>query len=118
MPTLPAEAGPQRNGDRPKRREFASEAGVGYYGVPVIHKPHWKWLIIVYFFLGGISGASYVIASLSHLFGPNQDRRIVRAGRYLSFATLIPCPVLLILDLGRPGRFLNMLRIVKLRSPM
>lgn len=106
------------NTDRARSRDFIAEARAGYYGVPVIHKPHWKWLIIVYFFLGGVSGASYVIASLSQLFGPTQDRRIERAGRYLSFATLLPCPVLLILDLGQPRRFLNMLRVVKFRSPM
>ncbi len=89
-----------------------------YYGVPVIHKPHWKWLIIVYFFLGGIAGASYAIASISDLVGPRHDRRIVRAGRYLSLAALIPCPVLLVLDLHRPARFYRMLRVLKLRSPM
>jgi formate-dependent nitrite reductase membrane component NrfD len=106
------------NANRGKSDLVTQKTESSYYGVPVIHKPHWKWLIIVYFFLGGISGASYVIASLAHLFGPNQDRRIARAGRYLSFATLLPCPVLLVLDLGQPKRFLNMLRIVKFRSPM
>ena len=104
--------------DRATLPDSRPATGLGYYGVPVIHKPHWKWLIIVYFFLGGISGASYVIASLSHLFGPSSNRRIARAGRYVSFGTLLPCPVLLVLDLGRPERFLNMLRIVKFRSPM
>ena len=104
-------------GDR-GRRTTADEARDSYYGVPAIHAPHWGGLIVGYFFLGGISGASYAIASLSRLVGPPQDRGIVRAGRYLSFATLIPCPVLLILDLGRPERFHHMLRVVKLRSPM
>jgi len=90
----------------------------GYYGVPVIHKPHWKWLIIVYFFLGGIAGAAYVIAVIADLFGRPTDRRIVRAGHYVSVAALGPSPVLLILDLGHPERFANMLRVLKLRSPM
>ncbi|HEU4792023.1 MAG TPA: NrfD/PsrC family molybdoenzyme membrane anchor subunit [Nitrolancea sp.] len=89
-----------------------------YYGIPVIHKPHWKWMIIFYFFFGGIAGASYVIASIAQLFGRPEDRRITRAGRYISFAALIPSPILLILDLGRPERFLHMLRVLKLRSPM
>jgi formate-dependent nitrite reductase membrane component NrfD len=109
----------RRGGRGEKRgRTAADEAKSSYYGVPPIHMPHWKWLIIVYFFLGGISSASYVIASLAHLFGPASDRRIVRIGRYLSLATLIPSPLLLILDLGRPERFHHMLRVVKLRSPM
>ncbi len=96
----------------------AQAAEASYYGVPVIHKPHWKWLVIVYFFLGGISGAAYTIAAIAGAVGPSSDRSLVRAGRYLSFATLLPCPVLLILDLGRPERFLYMLRVLKLRSPM
>src|SRR3712207_8242006 len=74
----------------------------------------------VYFFNDTASTEIYTLSLhdalpiFSHLFGPARDRRIVRAGRYLSFTTLVPCPVLLILDLGRPERFLNMLRIVKL----
>jgi formate-dependent nitrite reductase membrane component NrfD len=103
---------------RERSRAASAEAPSGYYGLPVIKKPHWKWLIVVYFFLGGISGASYVIASIAELFGGTEGRPIVRAGRYLSLATLIPSPILLILDLGRPERFHHMLRVLKLRSPM
>ena len=95
-----------------------AEARPSYYGVPVVHKPHWKWLIVGYFFLGGISGAGYVIAAVSNLVGPAADRRVVRAGRYISVGALLPCPVLLVLDLGRPERFIYMLRVIKLRSPM
>lgn len=87
-----------------------------YYGAPVIKAPHWRWLIIVYFFLGGLAGGSSIIATVTELTGG--DRALARAARYLSVAAIIPSPVLLILDLGRPERFLNMLRIVKLRSPM
>ncbi len=75
-------------------------------------------MIIFYFFLGGISGAAYTLASMARLFGGRDGAAISRVGYYLSFATLIPSPVLLILDLKKPSRFLNMLRIVKLRSPM
>ena len=99
-------------------RTAADWAKPSYYGVPTVHKPHWRWLIIGYFFLGGIAGASYVIAAVSDLVGPKDDRRIVRAGRYLSLAALMPCPILLILDLARPRRFIYMLRVLKLRSPM
>ena len=87
-----------------------------YYGAPVVRAPHWRWLIIVYFFLGGIAGASYTIGTLANLV--SKDRAVERAARYISFAAFLPCPALLILDLGRPERFLNMLRVVKLKSPM
>jgi formate-dependent nitrite reductase membrane component NrfD len=89
-----------------------------YYGVPPIHKPHWKWLIISYFFLGGLSAGSYAVATAAELVGQPDDRDTVRVGRYLALLALIPCPILLILDLGRPERFVNMLRVLKLRSPM
>ena len=98
---------------RGERRRPAS-----YYGVPPIHKPHWKWLIISYFFLGGLSGGSYVVATVPELFGDRDDRDTVRVGRFVALLALIPCPILLILDLGRPERFYTMLRVVKLRSPM
>lgn len=90
----------------------------GYYGVPPIHKAHWHWLIITYFFAGGISAGSYVIASVAELLGGEAGRRIARTGRYVSLAFIIPSPLLLILDLRRPDRFLNMLRVFKVRSPM
>lgn len=99
-------------------RSVSDESRTSYYNVPVIHKPHWKWLIIFYFFLGGLSSASYVIAAVAELFGGRDGRRITRVGRYLSLAALIPSPILLILDLGRPERFYMMLRVLKLRSPM
>jgi formate-dependent nitrite reductase membrane component NrfD len=83
-----------------------------------MHKPHWKWLIISYFFLGGVSAGSYVVAAAAQLFGQKDDRIVTRVGRYLALAALVPCPPLLILDLGRPERFLYMLRVLKLRSPM
>ncbi len=104
------------------RREPATPAsGTGdgtYYGVPVIHRPHWKWLIIFYFFFGGIAGAAAVLAVIADLIAGRDGRLLGRVARYVSFAALVPSPVLLILDLGRPERFLNMLRIVKFRSPM
>lgn len=96
----------------------ADDPRPGYYGVPAIHKPHWKWLIINYFFLGGISSASYVIAAFAGLSNSDENRAISRAAHYVSFAALLPCPVLLALDLGRPQRFLNMVRHFNPRSPM
>jgi len=87
-----------------------------YYGQPVIKAPHWRWLVIVYFFCGALAGGSFAIGAIADLSG--RDQRTVRMARYLSLAALAPSPILLTLDLGRPERFLNMLRIVKLRSPM
>lgn len=103
---------------RRRGRSVSDETRDSYYGLPVVHAPHWGWMIILYFFLGGLSSASYVIACVAELFGGAHGERIKRAGRYLALAALIPCPGLLIADLGRPERFHNMLRVLKLRSPM
>lgn len=87
-----------------------------YYGHPVIKVPHWRWLVIFYFFFGAIAGGSYTIGTIANLF--SRDHAVERAARYLAFVAVLPCPVLLVLDLGRPERALNMFRVLKLRSPM
>lgn len=89
-----------------------------YYDYPVLKPPFWRGEIIWYFFLGGLAAGCYVIASIASLFGSKEDRTVARTGYYLSLLALLPCPLLLIKDLGRPERFLNMLRIFKVKSPM
>jgi formate-dependent nitrite reductase membrane component NrfD len=89
-----------------------------YYDFPVLKAPTWHWEITWYFFFGGLAAGCYVIASIASLFGSREDRAVARAGYYLSLLSLLPCPPLLIKDLGRPERFLHMLRIFKVKSPM
>ena len=89
-----------------------------YYDYPVLKAPVWRWEIIWYFFFGGLAAGCYVIASIAALFGSSEDRSVARAGYYLSLLSVLPCPILLIKDLGRPDRFLHMLRIFKVKSPM
>ena len=97
-------------------RELVEEPS--YYDYPVIKQPTWHWEITWYFFFGGLAGGCYVIASIASLFGSKEDRAVARAGYYLSLLALLPCPPLLIKDLGRPERFLHMLRMFKVKSPM
>ena len=89
-----------------------------YYNLPLIKKAHWTWEVILYFFLGGIAGGSFLAATLADLLGTDEDAELVRAGRYLSLACLMISPILLIKDLGRPARFHHMLRVLKFRSAM
>lgn len=105
-------------GRRGRGRSVADQSRTSYYGIAPIHKPHWKWLVITYFYLGGIAGGSYALASIAELMRVPAYGSIARAGRYISLAALAPTPLLLILDLGRPERFHHMLRVFKLRSPM
>ena len=87
-----------------------------YYGVPLLKPPVWSWEVPVYFFVGGLGGASAVIAFAADLAGA--DRRLVRNARWVAFLGSAVSVPLLIFDLGRPKRFLNMLRVFKRQSPM
>ncbi|MHB8508282.1 MAG: NrfD/PsrC family molybdoenzyme membrane anchor subunit [Candidatus Dormibacteria bacterium] len=90
----------------------------GYYGKPVLNPAPWHWLVAWYFFLGGIAGASYIIASIAGFFPGQAARNTRRAGHLVTMGALAPTPLLLIGDLGRPLRFHHMLRIFKPLSPM
>jgi formate-dependent nitrite reductase membrane component NrfD len=89
-----------------------------YRDVPILKKPVWNHEIAAYFFLGGVSAGSAVIGSLAEVFGGEQHKKLAHAAHYVSFATFLPCPPLLIDDLGMPSRFLHMLRVFKPSSPM
>jgi protein NrfD len=87
--------------------------------------PHWRWLIVFYFFLGGIAGGAYVIAALIDLFGSLRFRPLARLGYLVAFPLVVICGLLLTVDLGRPERFWHMLfasetlrPIIKWWSPM
>jgi polysulfide reductase-like protein len=86
-----------------------------YYGRPIIKEPVWSWEIPFYFFTGGLTGASGVLGPVAELAGNQRLARRVWAG---ALAGAAASPALLISDLGRPARFLNMLRMVKVTSPM
>ena len=91
--------------------------GRDYYGIPPIKEHTWTWEVPVYFWLGGIGAGAHVTGAIARALG-NDDRAFLRASRYITLLTMILSPLLLIMDLGRPERFYNMLRIVKWRSPM
>jgi protein NrfD len=71
--------------------------------------PHWALWIILYFFVGGIAGSAFFLASLLHLFGRPADRPLVRLGYYLAFVGVAISGFLLSIDLTRPERFWHML---------
>ena len=88
-----------------------------YYGKPVLNSPVWEPRDIAgYLFLGGLAGASSALGAGAHANRPDRagpgEQGGGRAGRALvSLAALVH-------DLGRPSRFLNMLRVFKVTSPM
>ena len=84
----------------------------------MLRSPEWHWLIVWYFFLGGIAGGAYFTAAIADNFGGSRDRNVVRTGYILSLLMIGVCGMLLILDLGTPSRFLNMLGTFKFWDPM
>src|SRR5579871_1384093 len=88
----------------------------GYYQIPLLKRPPWTWEIPLYFFVGGAAGAAAVIGAIADYTGP--DRELVRHARWIAAAGSVISPALLISDLGRPERFLAMLRVFKPQSPM
>jgi hypothetical protein len=88
----------------------------GYYGLPLLKPPTWTWEVPLYFFLGGISGMSACIAFAAQVF--EAPTSLIRFALWMGLIGASICPALLIADLGRPLRFLNMLRVFKWRSPM
>jgi formate-dependent nitrite reductase membrane component NrfD len=74
-----------------------------------VRPPDWAWYILGYFFFGGLSGGAYALATLLRLVGMPRDEPAARTGFLAAFVLLIPCPILLTIDLGRPLRFWHML---------
>lgn len=89
----------------------------GYYGLPLLKAPPWRSEIPAYLFVGGAAGAAAVIGSAAGWLTPS-DRRLIRDARWLAAIGGLISPALLTADLGMPSRFLNMLRVFKLQSPM
>jgi hypothetical protein len=87
-----------------------------YYGLPILKPPVWTWEVPLYFFAGGAAGASSVIAFTAQLTGASES--LVRDARWIAAIGAAASGPLLILDLGRPERFLNMLRVFKPQSAM
>ncbi len=91
--------------------EFSS-----YYGRPVVKEPTWAPLDIAgYLFLGGLAGASSTLAAGAQLSGRPGLARPLKLGAVGAISLSL---VALVHDLGRPARFLNMLRVFKPTSPM
>jgi formate-dependent nitrite reductase membrane component NrfD len=82
---------------------------------PVIHAPVWSWQVAQYFWFGGMASGSAFVALACDAAG---DHRSAAIARKVALGAVAPTPILLIADLGRPERFLNMMRIFKPRSPM
>jgi len=89
---------------------------MSYSDQPLLKPPVWTWEIPTYFFVGGAAGAAAVLAAAAQLSGA--DEKLVRDARWIAAIGANLSTPLLIADLGRPERFLNMLRVFNPHSPM
>lgn len=71
--------------------------------------PGWHWLIILYFFLGGIAAGAYFTAIFLDLVGDERERELARVGYWIAFPLVMLCGLLLTVDLDQPERFWHML---------
>jgi formate-dependent nitrite reductase membrane component NrfD len=113
---------PVRRGGDGRRRRRGEQAMVpdaeftSYYGRPVIKEPSWEAPDVPgYLFLGGLAGASSVLAAGAQLSGYRELAKVAKVG---ALGAISLSAVALVHDLGRPGRFANMLRVFKPSSPM
>jgi len=86
-----------------------------YYGRPIVKPPAWHHDIAAYLFTGGLAAGSSLLAAGGDATGRPALRR---AGRITALGALTASTYFLINDLGRPERFVNMLRVAKPTSPM
>jgi hypothetical protein len=87
-----------------------------YYGLPILNQPSWKSPDIPgYLFCGGLAGAASVLAAGASLTGRRAVADRLKVGAVAALGLGVTG---LVHDLGRPARFLNMLRVFKPTSPM
>lgn len=106
-----------QGGDRQRYvdRDGTSVEVPTYHGRPVIKEPAWTWEVPWYLFAGGMAGASSMVVVAARLSG---NEVLADRARWIAAAGAAVSPPLLIADLGRPSRFLNMLRVFKPTSVM
>jgi hypothetical protein len=104
-----------RGGGRGEATMVAPAKPRSYYGRPVIKEPVWKPEVPWYLFVGGLTGASAMLAWTADVAG---NRTLGRNAGLICLAGGTASPALLIRDLGVPARFFNMMRVFKITSPM
>jgi formate-dependent nitrite reductase membrane component NrfD len=89
-----------------------------YYDRPLLKEPVWIWAVPTYFYAGGTAGAAMVLGAVAQVAGGGELRGLVRSCRWIAAVGGALGSALLVYDLGRPERFLNMLRVFRPTSPM
>jgi formate-dependent nitrite reductase membrane component NrfD len=127
--SLVGEAAQQRTGGH-KDAHILAESGVWqnlpseqgkditYYDRPLLQKPVWEWAIAAYYYIGGVTGAALVLGAAAQLRDGEANNKLIKRCHSIAFAGSGLSAFCLVYDLGRPERFLNMLRVFRPTSPM
>ncbi len=99
-------------------RSLATTPSHSYHGMPVLKAPPWKWYVPAYLYVGGLSGASAVVGAAAQASGRDDLRALVHKAGWISTLGDAASALLLIADLGRPARFVYMLRVFRPTSAM
>jgi formate-dependent nitrite reductase membrane component NrfD len=89
-----------------------------YYDRPVLREPVWIWAVPAYFYVGGVAGAVATLGAAVQAVARDRMWTLVVRCRWIAALGGMLGTALLIYDLGRPERFLNMLRVFRISSPM
>jgi len=93
-------------------------ARISYYDLPALKEPVWTWEVPAYFYVGGAAGAAATIGAVLQVLDGDDSERLIRRCRDIAAIGTLVGSGLLVNDLGRPDRFLNMLRVFKPSSPL
>lgn len=99
----------------PSKQTWSSPS---YYDHPMLKQPVWIWSIPAYFYVGGVAGVGATLGAAAQLMAPYSMRSLVMRARWVATVGGALSAALLVHDLGRPERFLNMLRVFRVSSPM
>jgi formate-dependent nitrite reductase membrane component NrfD len=91
---------------------------VTYYERPVLKEPTWIWAVPGYFYAGGAAGAAALLGAVAQVVDGERLHGLIKRSRWIAAVGAATGTWLLIRDLGRPERFLNMLRVFRPSSPM
>lgn len=95
----------------PREAEVTASTVDTYYDLPVVKSPPWLWYVPAYFYGGGLGGAAATLA-------PFAPRDLARRLHWIAALGEACGAAFLIADLGRPARFVNMLRVFRPTLPM
>lgn len=89
---------------------------VTYFDRPALKEHVWIWAVPAYFYVGGVAGAAALLGAVAQ--SDEELAGMVERCRWMAALGTTVGTGLLIEDLGRPERFLNMLRVFRPTSPM